>query len=213
MRIIIIFILLAALASPSARAARKKGEKTETTQKTETEATKFAQQGVEAAKSKDWNKAIEMFRKATDLDKKFTTNLVVAYQHRAFEAAGQQKYQDAIADLTEALKVNPQDVRTYEQRAAMEMKTKDYDKAVADYSQAIKLIPDDISNYLYRGYAYELKKDKKSAMADAESALKIDPTNQQALDRKARLQITLQPQVPFTPAPQTGTTQPPSGNP
>ena len=119
MRIIIIFILLAALASPSARAARKKGEKTETTQKTETEATKFAQQGVEAAKSKDWNKAIKMFRKATDLDKKFTTNLVVAYQHRAFEAAGQQKYQDAIADLTEALKVNPQDVRTYEQRAAM----------------------------------------------------------------------------------------------
>lgn len=213
MRIILVFILLAALAAPSARAARKKAETTETAQKTETDATKFAQQGVEAAKSKDWNKAIEMFHKATQLDKKFAGNLVIAYQHRAFEAAGRQKYRDAIADLTEALKVNPQDVRTYEQRAKLEMNTKDYDKAVADYSQAIKIAPDDITNYLYRGYAYELKGDKKSAMADAESALKIDPTNQEALDRKARLQITLQPQAPFPPPPQTGATQPPGGNP
>ena len=213
MRIILVFILLAALAVPSARAARKKAEKTETTEKTETDATKFAQQGVEASKSKDWNKAIEMFRKATDLDKKFAPNLVVAYQHRAFEAAGERKYQNAIADLTEALKVNPQDARTYEQRAAMEMRTKDYDKAVADYSQAIKITPDEISNYLYRGYVYELKGDKKSAMADTQSALKIDPSNQEALDRKARLQITLEPQVPFAPPPQTGTNQPPSGSP
>jgi tetratricopeptide (TPR) repeat protein len=213
MRIILVFILLAALIAPSARAARKKAEKPEAAEKTETDATKFAQQGVEASKSKDWNKAIEMFRKAMELDKKFAPNLVVAYQHRAFESAGQQKYRDAIADLTEALKINPQDVRTYEQRAAMEMRAKDYDKAAADYSQAIKITPDDITNYLYRGYVYELKGDKKNAMADTESALKIDPTNQEALDRKARLQVTLQLQVPFTPSPQTGTTQPPSGTP
>jgi tetratricopeptide (TPR) repeat protein len=210
MWIVLVFILLATLAEPFARAAQKKEDKAE---KVETDATKFAQQGVEASKSKDWNKAIEMFRKATERDKKFVPNLVVAYQHRAFEAAGQRKYQNAIADLTEALKVNPQDARTYEQRAAMEMQAKDYDKAVADYSQAIKLTPDEISNYLYRGYVYELKRDKKSAMADTQSALKIDPTNQEALDRKARLQITLEPQVPFTPPPQTGTTQPPSRSP
>ena len=81
--------------------------------------------------------------------------------------------------------------------------------------QAIKFNPNEIRNYLYRGYIYELQKDKKNAMADTESALKIDPTNQSALDRKARLQVQVgfEPQVPFTPRPKTETTQPPGGSP
>ena len=189
--VIIVFVLVSIFCAASTQAKKE-----------ETPATKFAQQGVEASKNKDWNKAIEMFRKAAELDKKFKPNLVIAYQHRAFAAASQQKYQEAIADLDEALKINPQDARTYEQRAAMEMNTKDYDKALADYSKAIKFLPDEISNYLYRGYIYELRGDKKNAMADSESALKLDPTNQEALDRKARLQVTLEPRVPFTPRPQ-----------
>ena len=189
--VIVVFVLLAISGATSAHAKKE-----------ETPATKFAQGGVEASKNKDWNKAIEMFRKAAELDKKFKPNLVIAYQHRAFAAASQQKYQEAIADLDEALKINPQDARTYEQRAAMEMNTKDYDKALADYSKAIKFLPDEISNYLYRGYIYELRGDKKNAMADSESALKLDATNQEALDRKARLQVTLEPRVPFTPRPQ-----------
>ena len=126
-----------------------------------------------------------------------------------------QKLQDAIADLSEAIKINPKDAGTYEQRAAMEMKMQQYDKALPDYSQAIKFNPNEIRNYLYRGYIYELQKDKKNAMADTESALKIDPTNQSALDRKARLQVQVgfEPQVPFTPRPKTETTQPPGGSP
>lgn len=200
--VIVAFVLLAIFCAPSARAKKE-----------ETQSTKFAQEGVEASKNKDWNKAIEMFRKAAELDQKFKPNLVIAYQHRAFAAASQQKYQDAIADLTEALKVNPQNARTYEQRAAMEMNTKEYDKALADYSEAIKFHPDEISNYLYRGYIYELRGDKKNAMADTESALKLDSTNQEALDRKARLQITLEPRVPFTPLPQTRPQTTPAGTP
>jgi tetratricopeptide (TPR) repeat protein len=199
---IIVFVLLSIFCAASTQAKKE-----------ETPATRFAQQGVEASKNKDWNKAIEMFRKAAELDQKFKPYLVIAYQHRAFAAASQQKYQDAIADLSEALKINPQNPRTYEQRAAMEMNTKEYDKALADYSQAIKFHPDEISNYLYRGYIYELRGDKKNATADTESALKLDPTNQEALDRKARLQITLEPRVPFTPRPQNLPQTAPAGTP
>ncbi|MGH8101330.1 MAG: tetratricopeptide repeat protein [Chthoniobacterales bacterium] len=198
----VVFVLLAIFCAPSMQAKKE-----------ETPATKFAQEGVEASKNKDWTKAIETFRKAADLDKKFKPNLVIAYQHRAFAAASQQKYQDAIADLSEALRVNPQDARTYEQRAAMEMNTKEYDKALADYSQAIKLHPDEISNFLYRGYIYELRGDKKNAMADTESALKLDPTNQKALDRKARLQVAVEPRVPFTPLPRNQPQTMPAGTP
>lgn len=200
--VIVIVIFLAIFCAMSAHAKKE-----------ETAATKFAQGGVEASKNKDWNKAIEMFRKAAELDQKFKPNLVIAYQHRAFAAAGQQKYVDAIADLSEALKLDPQNARTYQQRAAMEMNAKEYDKALADYSQAIKFHPDEISNYLYRGYIYEMRGDKKNAMADTESALKLDPTNQEALGRKARLQIAHDPRVPFTPVPQNRPPTTPAGTP
>ena len=109
--IIIVFVLLSIFSAASTQAKKE-----------EAPATRFAQQGVEASKNKDWNKAIEMFGKAAELDQKFQPYLVIAYQHRAFAAASQQKYQDAITDLSKALKINPQNPRTYEQRAAMEIR-------------------------------------------------------------------------------------------
>ena len=166
------------------------------------EADKFAREAFQASKDKDWSKAIEMFRKAYDLNHKYAENLAVAYERRGFAAASEQKFQDAIADFSEAIKVNPKDPRAYEQRAAMEMKVQDYDKALADYTEAIKLNPKEIRGYLYRGYIYEIKRDNKKAMADTNQALKIDSDNREALDRKARLQIAIKPEVPISPPPQ-----------
>ncbi len=86
------------------------------------EAAKVAREGAQAAKDQDWNKAIERFRKASELDRKFTQNLAIAYQQRAFSYAGDQRFQDALNDLNESIKINPRDARAYEQRAAIEMK-------------------------------------------------------------------------------------------
>ncbi|PYL14016.1 MAG: hypothetical protein DMF46_09625 [Verrucomicrobia bacterium] len=152
------------------------------------EAAKFAREGAEASKNQDWEKAIDLFRKATDRDRKFAPNLAVAYQQRGFAAANDQKFQDAIRDFGEAIKINSRDARIYEQRAAVEMKMNDSDKALADYSEAIKLSPDEVRYYLYRGYIYERKGDVKNSMADTEKALKLDKHNAEALSRKERLQ-------------------------
>ncbi|PYK86785.1 MAG: hypothetical protein DMF47_05190 [Verrucomicrobia bacterium] len=152
------------------------------------EAAKFAREGAEASKNQDWEKAIDLFRKATDRDRKFAPNLAVAYQQRGFAAANDQKFQDAIRDFGEAIKINSRDARIYEQRAAVEMKMNDSDKALADYSEAIKLSPDEVRYYLYRGYIYEIKGNVKNSMADTEKALKLDKHNAEALSRKERLQ-------------------------
>ena len=154
----------------------------------ENEANRLAREGSEAAKNQDWDKAVDLFRKASAMDHKYADELVTVYQGRGYAAAKNQQYQEVIQDFTEALKVKSNDPRVYEQRAAAEIKIYDYDKALADYSEAIKLKPNEVRYYLYRSYIYETKEDIGNSMADTEKALKLDPKNAEAQSRKARLE-------------------------
>src|SRR5213595_3018486 len=132
------------------------------------EANRLAREGAEAAKNQDWDKAVELLRKATSMDHKYSDELSAVYQRRGYAAASNQQLQDAINDYSEAAKLTPKDVRVYEQRAAVEMKLQDYDKALADYSEVIKLKPDEVRYLNYRANIYELKKHYKNSMADSE---------------------------------------------
>ncbi len=150
------------------------------------EATKIAREGSAAAKEQDWGKAIERFRKASEMDRKYVASLVLAYEQRAYSYANDSRFQDAMNDLNEAIKIKP-DARAYEQRAAIEMRINDYDKALADYAEASKLNPGEIKYHNYRAYIYETRGDLQNAMAENDGALKISGKNKEALDRKARL--------------------------
>ena len=177
--------------------------------KTSNEANKLAREGAEAAKSQDWDKAVELLRKATAMDHKYADELSAVYQRRGYADASEQKYQDAITEYGEALKLTPQDSRIFEQRAAVEMKINDYDKALADYSELIKLKPNEGKYYNYRAYIYELKNDLKNSMADTEKVLKTDPNNQEAKARKKRLEEKVAANPTLTPPPTpTGSPKP-----
>jgi tetratricopeptide (TPR) repeat protein len=165
------------------------------------EAAKYSREGFEATEAKDWDKAVDAFRKATELDRKQEPNLVSALQHRGMEYTTQQQYPEAISDFSEALKLKPDDAGIYERRAYVEMKTNAYDKALADYSEAIKLKPKEVRYYLLRSYIYETKNDIKSSMADTEEALKLDPNNQEAKSRKSRLETIQSLNAPPSPPP------------
>ncbi len=151
------------------------------------EAAKIAREGSQAAKDQDWDKAIEKYRKASEMDRKFTASLALAYQQRAYSYAKDQRFQDALNDLNEAIKIKP-DARTYEQRGAIERGIDDYDKALADFAEASKLNPGEIKYHNYRAYIYETRGDLQNAMAENDAALKINSKNKEAIDRKARLQ-------------------------
>jgi len=167
----------------------------------EKEANKLAVEGAEASKNQEWDKAIDLLRKATDLDHKYANELAAVYQQRGYANATSQQFQDAISDYGEAIKLTPQDVRVYEQHAAVEMKLQDYDKALADYSEVIKLKPNEVRYLNYRAYIYEFKKDLKNSMADTDKVLKLDPNNQEAKARKSRLSALEAATAPFTPIP------------
>jgi tetratricopeptide (TPR) repeat protein len=185
-----VFIFVAALALCASQLSEAQATK---------EANKLARDGAEASKNQEWEKAVDLLRKATALDHKYAPNLAAVFQQRAYAAATNQQFQDAINDYGEAIKISPEDARIYEQRAAVEMKLNDMDKALADYSEAIKIKPNEVRYYGYRSYIYEVKGDIKNSMADADKVLKLDPKNQEAISRKKRLE-TLQ-SMRATPAP------------
>ena len=173
------------------------------------EANRLAREGAQAAKNQDWDKAVELLRKASAMDHKYSDELAAVYQRRGYADASQQKYQDAITEYGEALKLTPQDVRIYEQRAAVEMKIEDYDKALADYSEIIKLKPNEVRYYNYRAYIYEIKNDVQNATAETERALKLDSNNQEAKARKQRLEQKVAANPTLTPPPTpTGSPKP-----
>jgi len=173
------------------------------------EANRLARDGVEAAKSQDFDKAVDLLKKATAMDHKYADELSAVYQQRGYAAANDQRYGDAINDYDEALKLTPQQAtRIHEQRAAVEMKIQDYDKALADYSELIKQKPNEIKYLNYRAYIYEVKNDLQNEQADNEKILKADPNNQDAIARKQRLEKKLAEMVTLTPPPRSPTPSP-----
>jgi tetratricopeptide (TPR) repeat protein len=173
------------------------------------EANKLAREGAEAAKNQDWDKAVDLLRKAASMDHKYSDELSAVYQGRGYAAASNQQFQNAINDYGEAAKLTPQNVRVFEQRAAVEMKIEDYDKALADYSEIIKLKPNEVRYYNYRAYIYEIKNDMQNAMAETERALKLDSNNQEAKTRKQRLEQKVAANPTLTPPPTpTGSPKP-----
>jgi tetratricopeptide (TPR) repeat protein len=173
------------------------------------EANKLAVEGAKAAKSQDFDKAVDLLKKATAMDHKYADELSAVYQQRAYAAAKDQRYGDAISDYEEALKLTPQQApRIHEERAAVEMKIQDFDKALADYSELIKQKPNEIKYLSYRAYIYELKNELQNAMADNEKILKLDPNNQDAQARKRRLEQKIAENVTLTPPPRSPTASP-----
>jgi len=188
------FVLITALALCASQVCQAQAKKN-------VEANKFAREGAEAAKNQDFDKAVDLLRKATNLDHKYADELSAVYQQRGYAAATDQRYGDAVNDYGEALKLTPQNSRIYEQRAAVEMKIQDYEKALGDYSELIKQKPNEVRYLNYRAYIYEVKNDLKNSMADTEKVLKLDPNNQDAKARKQRIEQKIAENTPLTPPP------------
>jgi tetratricopeptide (TPR) repeat protein len=155
------------------------------------EAANLTRQGIEASRQKDWERAIAAFRKAAQLDAHYAPNLASALQQRATVYVSQKKFQEAIADYSEALKIKSDEADVFERRAYAEMQLKDYDKALHDYNEAIKLSPQEAKYYQVRALIYQNKNDFKAALADTEKTLQLDPNNVDAQSRKRFLETKL----------------------
>ena len=194
--------LIVALAVGLSQIAQAQGGKEAKQAKGSSEANRLAREGAEALKGNDFDKAVDLLRKAANLDHKYTSDLAIAYERRGYALAKNQQFQDAVQDYTEAIKIKSNEPRIYEERAYAEMKIYAYDKALDDYAELIKLKPKEVRYYNFRAYIYEAKEDIQNSMAETEKALQIDPNNQEAKERKQRLERKQAEKMP-TPPPNT----------
>ncbi len=89
----------------------------------------------------------------------------------------QQKYEEAIFELTNFLEVNINNADALYTRAISFRKIGNYDNAIADLTQMLNRLPEEASLFCERGIAYFLKKDFKNALADMDKAVLLEPKN------------------------------------
>ena len=81
-----------------------------------------------------------------------------------------------IADCTETIRLNPNDVEAYSVRGLVYLGIGNFDRAIADFDEAIRRDPKDAKAYGHRAMAYRAKGDARHAEADHAEAVRLDPT-------------------------------------
>jgi len=126
---------------------------------------------------------------------KTNADLATALYDRGTSYDIKRLYDQAIADYTEAIVLDPNSVAPYNNRGVAYNAKGLYDLAIADETKAIALKPDAAECYWNRGVAYQAKGRRDQAIADFRVALNLipDKTNgmyQDSMDRLKRLVAT-----------------------
>jgi protein O-mannosyl-transferase len=100
----------------------------------------------------------------------------VAYNNRGVAYSIHGKYDRAIEDLDQAIRLDPKYFEAYDNRGFAHLSRRDYDLAIEDHTEAIRLNPRDALAYNDRGLAYKYKGDYARAIEDFANAIKLRPT-------------------------------------
>ncbi len=97
---------------------------------------------------------------------------------------GQDRHEDALAALNQALVLDPNFVLALIYRGGAYKQLLDYKKALDDFDRALSLDPKNASLLMLRGDAYRLQGDYPKALADLNQALAIKPNDPATLARR-----------------------------
>ncbi len=102
-------------------------------------------------------------------------NSAIAHHERGLAYRSKGDFDRAIADLSEAVRLDPKYAEGYYGRGLAYGNKDDLDRAIADYSEAIRLDPKLAAAYNNRGNAYKNKGDFDRAIADLSEAIRLAP--------------------------------------
>ncbi len=103
------------------------------------------------------------------------------YIRRGYANKLQDQFEKAIADFTEAIKLEPEDTSVWSHRADAYSENKEPDKAIADFTKAIDIDGEYGYGYIGRGNALVEKKEYDKAMKDFDKALDLNPKDSFAI--------------------------------
>lgn len=128
--------------------------------------------------------ALADVEKALQINKNNTN----AYVLRADVAINSERnFKNALADMDEAIRLQPQYAGFFVNRAFLRYKLDDYFGAMADYDYAIQLDPVNLAALFNRGMLRSEVQDFNKAIDDFSQVLQLDPNNYKALYNRAVL--------------------------
>jgi tetratricopeptide (TPR) repeat protein len=114
-------------------------------------------------------------------------NLAIACYNRGNDYSDQDLYDQAIADYTKAIKLDPKNPHYILNRGLAYRSKGDNDQAIADYTEAITLKPDYADAYNSRAWAYHEKGADAQGLPDAEKAVALAPKDAAAIETRAEI--------------------------
>lgn len=102
-------------------------------------------------------------------------NLANAYNNRGIAYAEAKDYDKAIADFSEAIRLNPVLALAYANRGGALGCTGAYDPAIVDCNEAIRIDPENANAFNNRGLAWAGKQEFDRAIADYDAAVQLEP--------------------------------------
>lgn len=153
------------------------------------------EQGTEALQQKRYAEAIEHFTRAIKLNKGEISieNVAGIFNERGLAHAGLQRYDDAVSDFGNAIRLDDRNAAFYNNRGLASLNMRNYEASLEDFSKAISLSPAHAAYYNNRGTAHLRRQNLDEAVADFSKAVELDPRHVPAygnrgMAHKSRLQ-------------------------
>jgi len=131
----------------------------------------YLDKGDEYYDNEEFEKAIEYFSKAIDLDSKYAK----AFIYRGNAKCRLNELKSAILDFNKAIDFNPNNAIAFNNRGNAKNRLKDYYSGIEDYNEAIKLKPNFAQPFNGRGTIKRNLSDFYGAIEDYNMAIKIYP--------------------------------------
>ncbi len=106
----------------------------------------------------------------------------IIYIHRGMAYFSESRYDLAMSDFSEALKLNPENDKAFYYRGVMYSITQNYPAALEDLNRCINLNPSWAVPLLSRAQVYFHLGDNPKALADCEDALSLEPGLEQLIE-------------------------------
>ncbi|WP_181161230.1 caspase family protein [Labrys okinawensis] len=129
------------------------------------------------AKSKDAAEIVTACTTALSASTLLANNRPTVLYNRSVGYNRQNKADLALADIDQAIALDPDQASYYTQRGHIRYGQAKYDAAVADYSQALAKKTPTAADYTYRGNSYYGLEDYQKAVADYDASLRLDPND------------------------------------
>lgn len=120
-------------------------------------------------------KKVQKLKKKRDEQAYLDDDKSIEHKNAGNELYKAQKWVDAIAEYTEAIKRNPKNHAAYSNRAACYTKLMGWARGLEDCNKCIEIKPDFVKAYIRKGKIQHFLKQYNKALETYDAGLKLDP--------------------------------------